>query len=83
VVSGPTEFAMIVSIQMTAGQTVSTTASGTWTGGSAFTADGDPSTTVNGDNCPLSGAPLVALVGRIGPNGSMNRSSRDLGSLLS
>jgi hypothetical protein len=57
-------------VTMTAGQTVSVTASGTWTSGSAFTADGDPTTTVTGDNCPLSGAHLMALVGRIGPNGT-------------
>jgi hypothetical protein len=49
-------------VTVTAGQTTSVTASGTWTSGSAFTADGDPNTIVTGDNCPLSGAHLMALV---------------------
>ena len=57
-------------VTVTAGQTVSVTASGTWTSGTAFTADGDPTTVVDGTNCPLSGAHLMALVGRIGPAGA-------------
>ena len=57
-------------VTVTAGQTVSVTASGTWTSGTAFTANGDPNTIITGDNCPLSGAHLMALVGRIGPNGT-------------
>ena len=57
-------------VTVTAGQTVSVTATGTWTSGSAFTADGDPATTLTGADCPLAGAHLMALVGRIGPTGT-------------
>jgi hypothetical protein len=57
-------------VTVTAGQKVSVTASGTWTSGSAFTADGDPATVVDGPNCPLPGAHLMALVGRIGTTGT-------------
>jgi hypothetical protein len=58
-------------ITLTAGQSVTITAPGTWTnGGVAYTAAGHASTTVTGTNCPLSGAPLMALVGRIGAAGT-------------
>jgi len=57
-------------VTVTSGQTVSVTASGTWTSGTAFTADGDPATLLTGPNCPLSGASTVALVGRIGATGA-------------
>ena len=58
-------------ITLTAGQSVTITATGTWTnGGVPYTAAGHASTTVTGTNCPLSGAPLMALVGRIGTSGT-------------
>jgi hypothetical protein len=58
-------------ITLTAGQPVAITASGTWSNaGVSLTAAGHPTVTVTGDNCPLSGAPLLALVGRIGPTGA-------------
>jgi YD repeat-containing protein len=57
-------------VTVTAGQTVSVTANGTWTSGTAFTANGDPATVVEGTNCPLSGAHLMALVGKVGVNGT-------------
>jgi PKD repeat protein len=50
-----------------AGETLTITATGTWQqGGQSLTADGHPSQVVTGPNTPVSGAPLLALVGRIG-----------------
>jgi hypothetical protein len=58
-------------VTLTAGQPVVITASGTWSdAGVVLTAAGHPSVTVTGTNCPLSGAPLLALIGRIGPTGA-------------
>ena len=58
-------------VTLTAGQPVAVSASGTWTNaGASLTAAGDPTTTVTGGDCPLSGAPLLALIGRIGPTGT-------------
>jgi len=58
-------------ITLTAGQPVTVSATGTWSnGGRASTADGDATQTLTGANCPLSGQPTLALVGRIGPTGT-------------
>ena len=58
-------------ITLTAGRPVSVTATGTWTNaGVAIPPAGNPSTIVEGPNCPLSGQPLFALIGRIGPAGA-------------
>jgi hypothetical protein len=58
-------------VTLTAGQPVAITASGTWTdAGVSLTAAGHPTATVTGPNCPLSGAPLLGLIGRIGPAGT-------------
>ena len=58
-------------VTLTAGQPIVVTASGSWIdAGVTITAAGHPTTTVTGVNCPLSGAPLLALVGRIGPAGA-------------
>jgi hypothetical protein len=56
---------------LTAGQAVTVSASGTWSDtGVSLTAAGSATATVTGTNCPLSGAPLMALIGRIGPTGA-------------
>jgi alpha-D-ribose 1-methylphosphonate 5-triphosphate synthase subunit PhnG len=58
-------------ITLTAGQAVTATAAGTWSdAGVSLTAAGSATTTVTGTNCPLSGQPLMALIGRIGPTGA-------------
>jgi hypothetical protein len=58
-------------ISLTAGQPVTVTASGTWSdAGVSLTAAGSATTTVTGTNCPLSGQPLMSLIGRIGPTGT-------------
>ena len=58
-------------VTLTAGQPVTVTASGTWNNsGVVLTAAGHPTSTVTGTDCPLSGAPLLALIGRIGPTGA-------------
>ena len=58
-------------ITVTAGQLLTVTATGTWSnGGVAISPAGDPSTIVEGTNCPLPGQPLLALIGRIGPTGA-------------
>jgi PKD repeat protein len=54
-----------------AGDAVRITATGTWRNGSqVLTAAGDVSQVVNGPNCPLSGAPLLAVAARIGATGT-------------
>ncbi len=54
-----------------AGDDVLITAAGTWrTGSQVLTAAGDGSQVVTGSNCSLSGAPLLALVARIGETGT-------------
>jgi PKD repeat protein len=54
-----------------AGDDLRITAVGTWRNGSqALTAAGDGSQVLTGPNCPLSGAPLLALVARIGETGT-------------
>jgi PKD repeat protein len=54
-----------------AGDVLRVTAAGTWRNGSqALTAAGDGSQVVTGSNCPVSGAPLLALVARIGATGT-------------
>ena len=46
---------------------VRVSAAGTWRNGAqVLTAVGDATQPVTGPNCPLPGAPLLALVGRIG-----------------
>jgi hypothetical protein len=59
-------------IALTAGQAVTVTTSGAWSNSDAgsLTGAGSASTTVTGADCPLSGAPLLALIGRIGPAGT-------------
>jgi len=58
-------------VTVTAGQPVSVSASGAWAdAGVSLTGAGHPSATVTGPNCPLSGQPLMALVGRIGETGT-------------
>ena len=58
-------------VTLTAGRPVTITATGTWTNdGVVLSANGHPTTTVTGADCPLSGAPLLALIGRIGPTGT-------------
>jgi hypothetical protein len=59
-------------VTLTAGQPVVITASGTWTdAGVTLTAAGHPGVTVSGGNCPFpGGAPLLSLIGRIGPTGT-------------
>ena len=59
-------------VTLTAGQAVVITASGTWSdAGVALTAAGHPSVTVSGTNSPYpAGAPLLSLIGRIGPAGA-------------
>ncbi len=53
-----------------AGDELRITAAGTWrTGSQVLTAAGDGSQVVAGPNCPMSGAPLLALVARIGATG--------------
>ena len=53
-----------------AGDDLRITAAGTWrTGSQVLTAAGDGSQVVAGPNCPMSGAPLLALVARIGATG--------------
>ncbi len=54
-----------------AGDDLRITAAGTWRAGNhALTAAGDGSQAVTGPNCPMSGAPLMALVARIGATGT-------------
>ena len=56
---------------LTAGQPVTVIASGTWTdAGVTLTAAGHPTKTVTGSDCPLSGQRLLALIGRVGLNGT-------------
>ena len=54
-----------------AGDDLRITAVGTWRNGSqVLTAAGDGNQVVTGSNCPMSGAPLLALVARIGATGT-------------
>jgi hypothetical protein len=58
-------------ISLTAGQPVTVTTAGSWTdAGISLTGDGNPLVTVTGPNCPLSGQPVLALIGRIGATGT-------------
>ena len=59
-------------VTVRAGETLTVTATGqSWTnGGRTWTASGDAADLVFGQNCPLSGAPRMALVGRIGAAGA-------------
>ncbi len=57
-------------VTVNAGDVVTIQATGTWSNaGKPLTADGDASKTITGQNCPLSGDRLLALVGRIGASG--------------
>jgi PKD repeat protein len=73
--SSPTAIWQSSGIAITSGQVVSITASGTWysTGGTstttAYTAAGS-GTVSDGGNAPLSSAPKMALIGRIGSSGT-------------
>jgi hypothetical protein len=54
-----------------AGTVLRVTAAGTWNNGNqVLTAAGDLGQVAIGSNCPLSGAPLLALVARIGAAGT-------------
>ncbi len=54
-----------------AGDDLRITAVGTWrTGSQVLTAAGDANQVVTGPSCPMSGAPLMALVARIGATGT-------------
>ena len=58
-------------VLLSVGKPVTITATGTWSNaGVPLTADGHPTTAVTGTNCPLSGQPLLALVGRVGMDGA-------------
>ena len=61
-------------VQVTAGDALAISVAGTqtWTnGGRAWTAAGDAADVLTqGANCPLTNAPRMALVGRIGANGT-------------
>jgi PKD repeat protein len=53
------------------GDALTITAPGTWTrGGQSWTSAGNAADTTCSVNCPLPGAPRMALVGRIGPTGT-------------
>ncbi len=59
-------------VTVAAGDTLTISSNGSaWTHeGQPIGADGQPGTTVLGPNTPLSGAPLMALIGRLGPTGT-------------
>jgi len=59
-------------ITLSVGQSVTITAPGTWTNaGVALTAAGHPTVTVTSPtNSPMSGQPLLALIGRVGTTGA-------------
>jgi hypothetical protein len=59
-------------ITLAVGQPVTITATGTWSdSGVSLTAAGHPTiTVVSATNSPMSGQPLLALIGRVGLNGT-------------
>ena len=62
---------MSTGVLLTVGQPVTIAATGTWSNaGVPLTADGHPTATVTGGDCPLSGQPLMALLGRVGADGT-------------